>query len=66
MDYRISGVLSAVEQKNTTRENKMKKLIEKFENHQRKESFLQDLGGTQKIDKFSKESQDLLADMNNT
>ena len=34
LDYRISGVpLSAVEQQNTTRENKVKKLIEKFENH---------------------------------
>ena len=65
--YRISGVpLSAVEQQNATRENKVKKLIEKFENHQHKESFLQDLSQTQKINKFSKESQDLLADMNNT
>ena len=42
------------------------KLIEKFENHQHKESFLQDLSQTQKINKFSKESQDLIADMNNT
>ena len=39
VDYRISGVLlSAVEQQNTTRENKVKKLIEKFENHEHKES----------------------------
>ena len=37
MDYRISGVpLSAVEQQDTTRENKVKKLIEKFENHKHK------------------------------
>ena len=37
VDYRISGVpLSAVEQQDTTRENKGKKLIEKFENHQHK------------------------------
>ena len=42
------------------------RLIEKFENHQHKESFLQDLSQTQKIDKFSKESQDLIAEMNNT
>ena len=60
VDYRISGVpLSAVEQQDTTRENKVKKLIEKFENHKHKESFLQDLSQTQKINKFSKESQDL-------
>ena len=33
VDYRISGVpLSAVEQQDTTRENKVKELIEKFEN----------------------------------
>ena len=40
--------------------------IGKFENHQHKESFLQDLSQTQKVNKFSKESKDLLADMNNT
>ena len=67
VDYRISGVpLSAVEQQDTTRENKVKKLIEKFEKHKHKESFLQDLSQTQKINKFSKESQDLIADLNNT
>ena len=67
VDYRIYGVLlSAVEQQNTTSENKVKKLIEKFENHQCKESFVQDLSHTQKINKLSEESQDLLADMNNT
>ena len=67
VDYRVSGVhLSAVEQQDSTRENKVKKLIEKFENHKHKESFLQDLSQAQKINKFSKESQDLLADMNNS
>ena len=48
-----------------TRENNVKKLVEKFENHQHKESFIQDLRQTQKINKFSKESQDLIADINN-
>ena len=67
MDYRISGVpLSVVEQQDTTRENKVKKLIEKFENHQRKESYLKDLSQTQKITGFRKESEELIADMNNT
>ena len=62
VDHRISGVpLSAVEQQNTKRENKVKKLIEKFENLKHKESFIQDLRQTQKINKFSKESQDLIA-----
>ena len=31
-----------------------------------KESFIQDLRLTEKINKFSKESKDLIADMNNT
>ena len=67
VDHRISGVpLSAVEPQNTTRENKVKRLIEKFENHKHKESFIQDLSQTQKSNKFSKESQDLIADFNNT
>ena len=67
VNYRISGVpISAVEQQETTRENKVKTLIEKFEKHQHKESLLQDLSQTQNINKFSKESQDLMADMNNT
>ena len=66
-DYIILGIpISIVEQQDTTRENKVKKLIEKFESQQHKESFLQDLSQTQKINEFSKESQDLIADMNNT
>ena len=49
VDYRISGVpLSAVEQQDTTCENKVKRLIEKFENHKHKESFFQGFQ-TQKI-----------------
>ena len=67
VDHRISGVLvSAVEPQNTTREIKVKRLIEKFENHKHKESFIQDLSQTQKINKFSRESQDVIADLNNT
>ena len=57
VDHRISGVpLSAVEPQNTLRENEVKKLIEKIENHKHKESFLQDLSQTQKITNFSRES----------
>ena len=47
------------------REHKVKRLIENFENHKHKESFIQDLSQTQKINKFSKQSQDLIADLNN-
>ena len=43
MDYRILGVpLSAVERQDTHREDEVKKLIDKFENHLNEESFLQD------------------------
>ena len=67
VDHRISGVpLSAVEQHNTIRENSAKRLIEKFENHKHEESFIQDLSQTQKINKFGKESQDCIADLNNS
>ena len=46
----ISGVLlSAVEQRDGTRQKKVKKLIEKFENHKLEESFLQNLSQTQQI-----------------
>ena len=62
----LSIPLSTVEQQDTNRQNKVKKLIEKFENHQHKESFLQDLSQTKKINRFSKESQDLIAGMNIT
>ena len=58
--------LSAIEDQKTTRENKVKRLIENFENHTHKESFIQNLRQTEKINKFSKESQELIADMNNT
>ena len=62
-EHRISGVaLSAVEQQNTTRKNNVKRLIEKFENHKHKESFIQELSQTQKINKFSEESQNLIND----
>ena len=67
VDCRILGVpRSTVEQQNTTRENKVKRLIEKFENHKHKESFIQDLRQTEKINKFSRESQDLIADLKHT
>ena len=66
VDHMIFGVfLSAVEQ-STRRENKVKRLMEKFENHKHEESFIQDLRQKEKINKFSEESQDLIADMNNS
>ena len=61
MNYRIP-VFSAVEQ----REDKVKQLFKKFENHPNKESFLQHFKWMKEINKFSEESQDLIVDMNNT
>ena len=67
VDYRIPGVpLSAVEQQDTRRKDKVKQVLEKFENHPNKESFIQDFKQTKEINEFSKESQDLIADMSNT
>ena len=64
VDYRIAGgPLSAVEPQNTIRENIVKRLIEKFENHKNTNSLFQDMRQTEKINKFSKESHDLIADM---
>ena len=57
---------STVEQQGTNRKDKVKKLIQQFESHPNKESFFQDLNQTQKTNKFSKESLELIADMNNT
>ena len=67
MDYRIPDVpLSVVEQQDIHRKDKVKKLFEKFENQPNRESFLQDFKQTKEINEFSKKSQDLIADMNNT
>ena len=66
MDYRIPGVLlSAVEQQDTRREDKVKQVLKKFENHPNKESFIQDFKQTKEINEFSKESQGLIPDMSN-
>ena len=67
MDHRISGIpLSVVEKQDINRKDKVKTLIQLFENHPNKESFLLDLKQTEKINKFSEKSQKLIADMNNT
>ena len=66
MDYRIPGfLLCAVDKQDTHRKDKVRKLIEKFENHPNKESFLQDFKQTKEINEFSKKSQEFIADMNN-
>ena len=46
--------LSTVEQQDTNRKDKVKKLIEQFESHPNKEPFLQDLSQTQRIAGFDR------------
>ena len=59
VDYRIPGIPpTTVEQQDTNRKDKVKKLIEQFEGHPNKESFLQDLSQadikTQRSSNFAK------------
>ena len=55
--YRIPGIPhSAVEQQDTNRRDKVKKLIQHLESHPNKESFLQDLNKTEEINEFSEKS----------
>ena len=52
--YIIPGIsLSVVQQQDTNRTETDKKLIQEFESHPNKKSFLQDLNKTDKINKFS-------------
>ena len=57
---------SSVEQQDTNRRDTVKKLIQQFESHPNKQSFLQDLNKTGEIFKLSEKSEKLIADMNNT
>ena len=67
VDNRIPGIPhSAVKQQDTNRRDTVKKLIQQFESHPNKESILQDFKQTEKINKFSEKSQELIAEMNNT
>ena len=67
VDYRISGIhLSVVEMQDINRKDKVKTLIQQFENLPNRESLLQDLKQTEKINTFSEKSQKLIVDMNNT
>ena len=54
-----------VQQQDTNRKETVKKLMQQFENHPNKESFLQDLKKTEKINTFSKESKKLITDTGN-
>ena len=67
MDNRVPNIsLSTVQQQDEQRQHTVAKLIEKFESHQHKEQFLKDMSQTQKINRFSEASQNLLQDMDQT
>ena len=66
VDCRIPGIPhSTVQQQDTNRKETVKKSIQQFENHPNKESFLQELNKTEKINKFREESKKLITDMGN-
>ena len=67
VDYRVPGIsLSTVQKQDEQRQQKVAKLIEKFESHQYKKQFLKDVSQTQKINRFREASQKLLKDMDQT
>ena len=67
VDNRIPDIsLSTVQEQDEQKRQTIAKLIEKFESHQYKNQFLQDMSQTLKINRFSEASQKLLEDMNQT
>ena len=67
IDYRIPGIPhSTVQQQETNRKETVKQLIQQFENHPHKESFLQDLKQTSEINVFSEGSKKSITDMGKT
>ena len=67
IDYRIPGIPhSTVQHQDTNCRETIKKLIQQFENHPNKESFLQDLNQTEEINVFSKRSKKLINDVGST
>ena len=66
-DYRIPSMsISTVKLQDARRQNNVTKLIVMFEKYQHKEQFFKDMSQKQEINKFSKESHQLLVDMNHT
>ena len=66
-DYRIPRKsTSTVKLQDARPQNNVTKLVGMFEKHQHKEQFLKDMSRKQEINKFIEESQQLLADMNQT
>ena len=66
VDYGIPGIPhSAVQRQDTSRRETVKKLIQQFENHPNKESFVQDLKKTEEIYTFIEKSKKFFTDMGN-
>ena len=61
VDFRTPGIPhSAVEQVETNRKEKVRRLIEQFESHPNRNMFLKDYEKSEEINHFSQESKDLI------
>ena len=66
VDFRIPGIPhSAVEQVETNRKEKVRRLIEQFESHLNRNMLLKDFEKSEEINHFSQESKDLITEMGN-
>ena len=65
-DFRILGIPhSAVEQIETNRNEKVRRLIEQFERHPNRNMLLEDFDKSEEINHFSQESKDSITEMGN-
>ena len=66
VDFRIPGIPhSAVEQIETHRKEKVRRLIEQFESHPNRNMLLKDVEKSEETNHFSQESKDLITGMGN-
>ena len=67
VDFRIPGIPhSTVEQVETNRNEKVRRLIEQFESHPKRNMWLKDFEKSEEINHFSQESKDFITEMGNT
>ena len=67
VDYRIPGIPhSTVLKEDANRKDTVKRLIQQFENHPKRNSLLQDLNKTEEVNPFSEKSKELITDMGKT
>ena len=67
VDYRIPGIPhSTVLKEDANRKDTVKRLIQQFENHPKRNSLIQDLNKTEEVNPFSEKSKELITDMGKT